>query len=416
MTMRSRTRATLALTLSAAAGIAVLSAPASADVTVGQKTSMSLGGINIDVDSVERTSAEKQRSDSTVTCHGLLSLFCHGAQGGRIVRLDKQLEWELQPQKKLYSERSFPTPGQRAAAQKQIDAAMAEMKKCPMPQAQGSSQASAPDTSHCQLSSPVLEVTPTDEHATILGHDTHKTTVVLSQTCTDTQTGDVCQIEYGFDTWVTEDEIPGTGERNAFLRKYLESQGLDPDSPRLQHTLQQFMAPYAGTLKQLQGKAADLKGYPLRTAFYMAFGGPHCGRAKQAEQQQQASSHSPLSMHGIASSALAGGLSGLFHRGAAAIHGDSVGGAAAASAANEASQPAADAAASSMAQPSSSGATAVAPAPGALIRVVSLTTETTSVDASSIPSDQFEIPADWKLEPQKQMTASRAPKCPTADK
>jgi hypothetical protein len=69
-----------------------------------------------------------------------------------------------------------------------------------------------------------------------------------------------------------------------------------------------------------------------------------------------------------------------------------------------------------MAQPSSSGATAVAPAPGALIRVVSLTTETTSVDASSIPSDQFEIPADWKLEPQKQMTASRAPKCPTTDK
>src|SRR6185437_9995073 len=170
MITRSRSLATLTLTLAAAAGLAALPAPARADVTVGQKTSMSLGGINIDVNSVERTSADKQRSDSTVTCHGLLSLFCHGVEGGRIVRLDKQLEWELQPRKKLYSERPFPTAAQRAAAQQELEAAMEEMKKCPMPQAQGPSQASAPDTSRCQLSSPVLNVTPTGEHATILGH------------------------------------------------------------------------------------------------------------------------------------------------------------------------------------------------------------------------------------------------------
>ncbi|MGH8169583.1 MAG: hypothetical protein ACRETJ_03500, partial [Steroidobacteraceae bacterium] len=302
MITRSRSLATLTLTLAAAAGLAMLPAPARADVTVGQKTSMSLGGINIDVASVERTSADKQRSDSTVTCHGLLSLFCHGVEGGRIVRLDKQLEWELQPKKKLYSERPFPTAAQRAAAQKELEAAMEEMKKCPMPQAQSPSQASTPDTSRCQLSSPVLNVTPTGEHATILGHDAHKTNLVLSQTCTDKQTGDVCEMDYGFETWLTADAVPGTDERNAFTRRYLRAQGLDPNNRRLQHTMQQFMAPYADTLKQLQGKAADLKGYPLRTTFYMAFGGPHCGRAKQAQQQQQASSQSPFSMHGIASS------------------------------------------------------------------------------------------------------------------
>ncbi|MGH8269104.1 MAG: hypothetical protein ACRES1_03505, partial [Steroidobacteraceae bacterium] len=206
MITRSRSLATLTLTLAAAAGLAMLPAPARADVTVGQKTSMSLGGINIDVASVERTSADKQRSDSTVTCHGLLSLFCHGVEGGRIVRLDKQLEWELQPKKKLYNERPFPTAAQRAAAQKELEAAMEEMKKCPMPQAQSPSQASAPDTSRCQLSAPVLNVTPTGEQATILGHDAHKTNVVLSQTCTDTQTGDVCEMDYGFETWLTADE------------------------------------------------------------------------------------------------------------------------------------------------------------------------------------------------------------------
>jgi hypothetical protein len=46
---------------------------------------------------------------------------------------------------------------------------------------------------------------------------------------------------------------------------------------------------------------------------------------------------------------------------------------------------------------------------------VSLTTETTSIDTSSISSDQFEIPADWRLQPQKQATSS-APKCPGGGK
>ncbi len=417
MILRSRALATLTLTLSAAAALAVSSPPARADVTVGQKTAMSLGGINIDVDAVERTSADKQRSDSTVTCHGFLSLFCHGVEGGRIVRLDRQVEWQLEPKKKLYTEHPFPTAEERAAAQQRLEAAMEEMKKCPMPQSQSVSKTSAPDTSRCQLTSPVLNVNATDEHATILGHEARKSSVVLSQTCTDTQTGDVCEIDYGFDTWLTTDEIPGTGERNAFTKKYLQAQGFDPNNPQLQHTVAQFMAPYAGQLKQLQGKAGDLKGYPLRSTFYMAFGGPHCGRAKQAQEQQASGGSSGLSMHGLATHALASGFSSLFHRGAAAIHADSAGGAAASSAASDAADPAANSAAGAMTpQASSSDAPAAAPVPGALIRVVSLSTETTSIDTSSIPSDQFEIPADWKLEPAKQQVASTAEKCPTAGK
>ncbi len=415
MILRSRIRAILILALSAAAALA---SSARADVTVGQKTSMSLAGIDIDIASVERTSADKQRSDSTVSCHGFLSLFCRDVAGARIVRLDKQLEWQLQPKKKLYSERPFLTPEQRAEAQKEAEAAMEEMKNCPMPQSPGASQAKAPDTSRCELSSPVLKVSRTDEHATILGHDARRTDLVLSQTCTDKQTGDVCEIDYGFETWLTQDAIPGVGQRNAFERKYLAAQGLDPNSPQLQRAVGQFMAPYAAMLRQLRGKAADLQGYPLRTTFYMAFGGPHCSRAKDAQQQQaqQQASGSRFSVHSLASHALAGGLAGLFHRGAAAIHSDSAGGSAAAGAANETAEPAASAAANSMtAQSSPAGAAAPAPASGPLIRVVSLTSETTAIDTSSIPASEFRIPAGWKLEPQKPVIGGgAAPKCPTA--
>lgn len=419
MITRTRIRAILSLTLPATAALVLLAPPARADVTIGQKTSMTVGGININVDSVERTTADKQRTDSTTNCQGFLSLFCHNLESGRIVRLDKQVEWQLQPKKKLYSERPFPTAEQRAEAQKQLEAAMEEMKNCPMPQAQGASQSSAPDTSRCQMSAPVVNVNATGEHATILGHDASKTSVVLSQTCTDTQSGDVCEIDYGFDTWLTTDDVAGTEERNAFVKKYLQAQGLDPNNPQLQRTVQQFMAPYAQQLMQLQGKAADFKGFPLRTSFYMAFGGPHCSRAKQASQQQANNGgSSSFSMHSIASKALAGGFAGLFHHGAAAINTDSAGGAAAAGAANSAADPAASAAANSMTPQSTAGnATnaAPAPAPGALVRVVSLTTETTSIDTSSIPSQQFDIPADWTLQPQKQETSS-APKCPSPGK
>ncbi|MBW4052608.1 MAG: hypothetical protein HIU85_14320 [Proteobacteria bacterium] len=415
MTTLKRTRATLTLTLGSAAALAVLTPAARADVTVGQRTSMSLGGMMIEIDSVERTSADKQRGDSTVSCHGFLSLFCHGMEGGRIVRLDKQLEWELQPKKKLYSERPFPTPEQRAEAQKEVEAAMEKMKSCPMPRPTGAPQAAAPDTSRCQLSPPELNVSRTDEHATILGHDARKTDVVLSQTCTDQQTGDVCELDYGFETWLTRDAIAGVEERTAFERKYLAAQGLDPNNPRQQRIVGQFMAPYAAMLRQLRGKAADLEGYPLRTTFYMSFGGPHCSKAKQAQQQ---ASSSRFSMHGLASHALAGGLAGLFHHGAAALHADSAGGAVAAGAANEAAGPAADEAANSVTAPSPSGSSAAPATPsGPFIRVVSLTTETTSVDTSSVPAAEFDIPAGWKLEPQKPATSSAAaPECPTAAK
>ena len=421
MIIHGLARGTLTLLLSAAAALTMLPTTARADVTVGQKTSMNLAGLNIDVDSVERTSADKQRTDTNVRCHGFLSLFCHNVEGGKIVRLDRKVEWELQPSKKRYTEQPFPTPEERARAQQQLEAAMEEMKKCPMPQSQGASQRS-PNTSDCQMSEPVLSVTATDEHATILGHDARKTSVVMSQTCTDSKTGDVCEFNYGFETWLTADELSGAGERSAFVKKYLEAQGLDPNNPQLQHAVQQLMAPYADALKLLQGKAAALKGYPLRTTFYMAFGGPHCGKAKEAAQQQASSGSSGggLSMQSIASHALAGGFAGLFHRGAAAIHTDSAGGAAAAGAANEAADPAATAAASSVtpqSPPSSDSASSstvgAASAPGALVRMVSLTTETTSVDTSSIPSDQFDVPADWKLEPRRQVK-DEASKCPTA--
>lgn len=396
-------------------GIALTSVAARADVTVEQQTSLDMGAIRIDIATVERTTQNKQRRDSTTHCHGFLSLFCGNAQDGQIVRLDKQLEWQLQPKKKQYTQHSFPTAQERAEAQQRLEQALEAMKNCrpPTPQAQPTAQ-SAPDTSHCQLSAPTVAVQTSDEHATLAGHDARKTTVVLSQTCTDVQTGSVCKIDYGFELWLTSDDIQGIAEQRAFQHDYLAAQGLDANNPQMQGALRQFLAPYGATLRQLQIKASDLQGYPLRSVFYMAIGGPNCAQAKQQAHSQQASTpHRGFGFGRLASDAVGGRLSGLFAR-----HGvDATTSADAGQVGGNVAGQAVDSASASSAASGSAGSGGAGPQADAsgMVRVISVSTETRSIDTTPIAADQFEIPLGWVLQPNPAPTAERGPSCPAPE-
>src|SRR5215472_3236954 len=48
----------------------------------------------------------------------------------------------------------------------------------------------------------------------------------------------------------------------------------------MQKQMRQFLAPYAEAMKQGSAKSGELKGYPLKTVLRIAFGGEHCGSAK----------------------------------------------------------------------------------------------------------------------------------------
>jgi hypothetical protein len=416
----------LSATITASVAATLCGNVARADVTVQQQTSMSIGGMNIDVTSTERTSNDKQRRDSDTRCHGFLALFCRDVQSGEIVRLDKQLEWGLEPKKRLYTETTFPTPEQRALAQAEAQELVEQLKKCPPPAGVPVSAQTAPDMSQCQPATPQASVQQSDEHATVAGHDTRRTSIVLSQTCTEPKTGDVCDIDYGFDLWLTADDIPGTAERAAFTQKYLAAQGLDPNNPQLQGLMQQFMAPYADSLRQLRDQSSALKGSPLRTTFYVAFGGPRCNQAHQTQQTQQAQS-SPQGaqrrhglLGGLASSAVSGGLGGLFHHN---VHIDtgSVAGQVGANAAEQTADTAANAAGAAagnaaanatLSNAQSQGTTATVT--GDKVRMVALTTETTAIDTTAIPADSFDLPAGWQLQPPPQGNAKQQFSCPSA--
>jgi hypothetical protein len=157
----------------------------------------------------------------------------------------------------------------------------------------------------------------------------------------------------------------------------------------------------------------------------MAFGGAHCGKAHQGQTQQtqaQASggSHAGGFMRSLASNAVSGSLNGLFHHNVN-VNTSTVGGEVAANAANQTADTATNAAANAAGN-AAAGAVTNPPGGGAAagpasdkVRMVALTTETTSINTGSIGSDQFEIPAGWQLQtPKAEQEKERQFTCPVA--
>ena len=395
---------------------------AGADVTVEQQTSFDLAFIKAHGKSTELTTADKQRSDSDLHCEGFMSMVCGNAQGGTIIRLDRGVEWTLEPKKKEYRETAFLTAAERAAAEQQAQAAMEKIKQCPA--LQHTSTPSAPDTSKCQLSDPKIEVKQTGTHASFAGHDAQLTQIALSQSCTDKSTGDVCDFVFSMDSWLTQDTIAGLDERRAFQAAYRQKLGIDDQSAAALRTqMRQFLAPYAGTLRQLSAKADQLKGYPLKTAVRIAFGGEHCAAVKGQSGAAGGASANPVGdASQAAADAATSSASGAAGAAAGSAAANAVGNSVASSVASSAASAFGSKLVSGLFQKksapapaptaASSSAPASAPAPG-MVQAAQVTIETTAITVGTVPPAQFEIPAGWKLVQPQPRTASEFT-CPSS--
>ena len=405
-----------------AAAIAGAPGAVRADVTIDEQTTFDFAIIRAHGTSTEYTTADKQRRDSDLHCEGFMSLFCGNAQSGEIIRLDREVQWALEPKKKEYRETPFPTPAQRQAAEQQALAVMEKMKQCPVPQ----STASAPDTSKCQMSPPKFDVKQTGSHATFAGHDTQLTQMALTQSCTNRETGDVCDFLFAFDSWLTQEHIPGIDEHKAFQTAYFKKLGLNDPNSLMQKQMQQFLAPYRDSLKQLGGKAGDLKGYPLKTTIRIAFGGEHCASAK-GHQSTTGTGSGSGNVVGEASQAAGNAAASSSAGAAGSAAGTAAGNAAGNSAAGSIMGSAASAFGSKLvsglfakkkteaAAANTGAASAGAPAsplPPGMIQAAQITMETTSINPAAVPPAQFDIPAGWKLIPPQPQKAAKEFSCP----
>ncbi len=405
---RSAISQLLSFAVLAACTCALPGQSARADVTVQEQSTFDLTLIKTHGTSTELTSGDKQRRDTEMHCEGMMSLFCRNVGGGEITRLDKDVIWTLNPKNKEYTETHFPTEAERQAAEEKLRAALEKLKQCPARPDSG-----APDTSKCQMSPPKIDVHQTDQHLTIAGHDARLSQINLTESCHTPDNSDTCDFVIAMDSWLTQDEIPGIADRKAFMAAHLKKLGLTDANGSTQKMLQQFLAPYQDALKDVSAKAGDLKGYPLKTQIRILFGGAQCAAAKKAG----ASGTGTVTDAGTAASQAAAGS-------AAGEAGAAAGQAAANAGGNGAAGRIFGSAAGAFTSKLASGlfgkkpaaAPAAAPAadiPPNMAQFATITVETTSITATPIPAEQFEIPAGWKLITPKARGEGKEFSCPT---
>jgi hypothetical protein len=368
------------------AGASLGAAVARADVTIEQKTTLDVASmIRMHGASTMSVTADKKRDDSESHCEGIMSLVCGNLHTGEIVRLDRGLTWHLEPDKKSYREDIFATPEQLAEMRAKMQATLEKMRSCPVSQRQ-----QPIDKSKCEMSPPKIDVHKTDEKMTIAGHDAQRTLATLTETCTNRDTGDVCDTVFAFDVWLTQDKLAGAGDRRAFAQAYAKKLGLEDAQGAMRSEFSKFLAPYQSQLKQLTDKSSDLKGEPLRTSFRVMMGGQQCSSTAKAKSSGSASGETsagganPMNNVAQAGKAIGSALGGLFHK---KKTDDSQATATAPDTTTAANAPAAGPA------PNPAGA----PDPFAqYVQMAAFTIETVTINTAAVPADRFEVPADWK--------------------
>ena len=357
-----------------------------ADVTIQRNTTLDVASmIRMHGASTTSIAADKKREDTESHCEGMMSLVCGNVHGGEIIRLDRDVTWHLDPDKKRYREQVFATPVEQSAMRAKMQANLEKMRSCPVPR----QQQPPIDKSKCEMSPPKIDVHKTGDKASIAGHDAERTIATLTESCTNKDTGDVCDTVVAIDVWLTQDQLPGSGDAQAFDAAYAKKLGLDEARGIMRGEAAKFLAPYQSQIKQLQDKSSDLKGQPLKTSVRVLMGGPQCstvkvkssdsaggGTASGSTSSGSSPSVNPLPGVPQAGKAVANLVGGLFHK-----------------------KQAAPADASTAAATPSAGST---PDPLAqYVQMTAFTIETVSINTEAIPGDRFDLPPNWTKEAPK---------------
>jgi hypothetical protein len=348
--------------------------PLWADVSIQQKTTLDVASlVQMHGATTTNVTSDKKREDTESHCEGMMSLLCGNVQGGEIVRLDRALTWHLEPTKKRYIEQTFATPEEMAALRARMQANLEKMRSCPVSQKQ-----QPIDKSKCTMAPPKFDVHKTDEKMTFAGHSAQKTSATMTESCTDNETGDVCDTVVALEVWLTEDTLPGTADRRAFDAAYAKKLGLDDVQGMMRGEFAKFLAPYQSQIKALTDKSDNFKGQPLKTSFRVLMGGPQCkSKPKSGDSGGDSSAANPLADVKDAGKAIGAMMGGLFKK-------------------KKTEEPQDTAAAGGPAAGASAPGVSKTPDPFAqYVQLAAFGIETVSIDTDTIPAARFEVPPDW---------------------
>lgn len=236
-----------------------LAAPALADVTLKEKT-VSSGLAGFGNGTSERTfviAGDKSRSDDQFTYTGRFKTLAGGGKprsSTEIVRLDREVVWSLDPQKKQYTEMTFAE--MRALIEAGAADARAAMDE------PGNARAKDVETTY------KVDVQRTGKKDKVNGFDAENVIVRITATARDTKEGGSGSYTITLDQWLSA-QVPGQAELTAFYRRYAEKMGFDPQA---RNQFAGLMAQYGDALKQAAEKLKDLKGYPVRSTVTLTLG------------------------------------------------------------------------------------------------------------------------------------------------
>ena len=304
-----RTTCRLAGLVTLCTALVLVAQVAQADVTIERSTAVTgVGAMAVaSMTGTSKTviSGDKSRTDNETKMQSkIVGFLARNAAGptAEIVLLDQDTLYRINFNKKEYTETTFEQ--MRAQMQKAADQMSANEDK---------SQPSAVDQSKCEWLPPSADINKTGEKAQIAGYDAERVTITARQPCKDKDTGSICEVALVLDQWISAG-FAENAEARQFYKAYAAKMGFDPsNSQDASQKAKAMFSQYKGIWTEVAAKMQNTKGYPVRSSFTLALGGPQCkdSRANQAQSNQTDDSSGGS---GNLAGAVAGKLGGLFHK------------------------------------------------------------------------------------------------------
>jgi hypothetical protein len=252
----------------------ITAVPALGDISYSQRITVdAAGGMSMfssDGEVLTQIAGDRSRAESSVKMKSkLMGMMAGSGTTAAIVRLDRELTWNLLPAEKAYSEITF------ADARAQMRQASEAIREA----SDGDDSGALPVSEEaCDWSEADLNVEHPEGSEKIAGIKTRKHVIRLNQSCRDPQTGKVCDITWVMETWLAK-KVPAEKEVREFERRYSQAMELDELSRQVQGPGQGLLSMFSGNWSEVAEEFAKMEGYPLRTVMQMGLGGEQCTTA-----------------------------------------------------------------------------------------------------------------------------------------
>jgi len=388
-------------------GLTILTALATsnafADITMQQRITVKAGGALSFLSSGSTVTSSIANDKSWTESKTQSKSKLMGSFGGNndsisIMRLDKDLVWQLNPEKQQYTEMTFEQ--MRA----QIEEGMQQLRDL---QQNGGQSALPVKEEDCEWSDPTLEKNDTGIKKRFANVKAEQHIIIVRETCTVPESGQTCVLTWTTENWMAK-RMPGDDEAIAFNQAVAQKLGTEDMVFGAQAASKPLLAMFQAGWEEALDEMSELKGYPVKTVMQMEMGGESC----------TAMSGEPIAMDEVWDNAMDAGIDAATqtagqHAGqivaeeTAEAMGDSVGGSIAGSAVSAASGEVISgflkrfgskkkkAKPAPVAVAPASAPTETEAAVGSVV-LFRITSELVEFNDDNVPADRFEVPAGWK--------------------